>query len=770
MGHSINKSIYDGGAKEFDLNFTLGYLEPEDVTVYVTGEIDGTGAQVYRDFDFVNPTRIVVKGALTVGDEVVRQRTVNKSSLPVDFTVVGAAIRENLDIAYKHSLMAFHELLDQRLVEIADVSVISQATENLSVLTFDTPVAYEAALAADKTLNPEDRALTEGTLVFIRGAITAGDGGHYMGRTSDTPNPLWPNSGSLEPVDPFSATTWGATPDADRTWGGAVTGTDMSGPLQQSLNYVMETNGTWDVPTGMFRLSGDLVSKYDAVTNPTVSSKTGAQYGLTVRGTSSVTYQRAQRGSAGQIGTELHFDDGYSLDMSYAPGQRLENVFVYGRSDEGKPLVDMSGSTTIQRGGMSNVSIINDFSTAPTGDAIALKISELFWGKLDNVFVVGQENYRIAWRDDVTNGNSFFGEGIQIAPEAGGSGGILELVTVAGFDTAVKVGYNADFDVRVRDEFGNIVYKKDAAGLDTTEAQELKELEAVTTHMLQTAYSKTGYHSGNKIDDTVHVHPHSEYCSDQHHLYADGTGNVRIEGGKFGGSTRRVGGVTNYMKNASIVFGHTNPTRNSYGNADIMGSNFGTVTQGGVLVHGGPGNGLITLDRVMWGGNGGALVLLDNTLGPAHVWIKHSRQANQFADKNFSARGVCTFTRNGDYKRHSYTSAPLLARIEGEDWNDTLREEDLDLSDRLVIPTRVTPYTLHETTSAPITRTITLDSTPLDNQDMYIYKRYDGTVNLTMNNTNLAFGIDRYTDGQTLALTDNRVYHLVKSRDDWLLM
>ena len=118
MGYSVNRYVYNGGPQQFNLNFALGYVSRSHVFCYIEGELDGSGNQVYKSFDWIDDNTIEVTDTLTVGQEVTVQRVVPKQQLYVDFTNEGTATRRNLNTGFRQSLMAVHELLDGFLGDV----------------------------------------------------------------------------------------------------------------------------------------------------------------------------------------------------------------------------------------------------------------------------------------------------------------------------------------------------------------------------------------------------------------------------------------------------------------------------------------------------------------------------------------------------------------------------------------------------------------------------------------------------------------------------
>lgn len=84
MPHSTNEFNYSGGDPLFPVNFSLGYLKKADVGVYVKGELDGAGEQIYRTFTWVGTSNVRLDVAPPVPSVVVVERTVSKTQLLVD--------------------------------------------------------------------------------------------------------------------------------------------------------------------------------------------------------------------------------------------------------------------------------------------------------------------------------------------------------------------------------------------------------------------------------------------------------------------------------------------------------------------------------------------------------------------------------------------------------------------------------------------------------------------------------------------------------------
>ncbi|QXP44059.1 tail spike protein [Stappia phage SI01] len=180
------------------LDFALGYLNENDVTCRVGGEVDGAGAPVYRDITFLSETLVQISGAAPGnGVQVVFDRTVEKEDTIVHFSDGDVLDENNLDLSFKQILMVVHEALDGRTgtytehidmggyriknlgapVDNTDAAnkayVDGRLTDNLAILA-DTEVARDAAqvsaaaaqVSADAALTSENKADTYSDAAF----------------------------------------------------------------------------------------------------------------------------------------------------------------------------------------------------------------------------------------------------------------------------------------------------------------------------------------------------------------------------------------------------------------------------------------------------------------------------------------------------------------------------------------------------------------------------------------------------------------------------
>lgn len=190
MGLSINTYPYNGGSQVFPVNFALGFLNREDVDVYVEGDFDSTGEQIYKNFTWNNDSEIVVTDPLTTGDNVAITRTVSKENLVVDFNTEGSATRRNIQFALQQAMMALHEMLDGRIEPLETVypfdtyietitnryedflGLSEQADIDALTATQQAQIAQEQAVIATAAANAADEDQTD-SLEILQQVTTA---------------------------------------------------------------------------------------------------------------------------------------------------------------------------------------------------------------------------------------------------------------------------------------------------------------------------------------------------------------------------------------------------------------------------------------------------------------------------------------------------------------------------------------------------------------------------------------------------------------------
>lgn len=123
MPYSILRDVYTGGPQVFDVDFALGVIHENHIRVYVGGEVDGAGAQVYRAFTYNKVAKTVeVTAPIPVGSQVYRTRTVPKEELLAFFQGGADVTKRNLDLGSTHLMHAIHEILDGRVSQIEDLN------------------------------------------------------------------------------------------------------------------------------------------------------------------------------------------------------------------------------------------------------------------------------------------------------------------------------------------------------------------------------------------------------------------------------------------------------------------------------------------------------------------------------------------------------------------------------------------------------------------------------------------------------------------------
>ncbi len=138
MALSIVTIPGDGATNTFVVAFALGFIDPADVTAWVTGEYDGLGAKVYRSITFLTNTLLQISGSPPAnGVNVVFTRTVPNNALIVDYEDGDIMNEINLNQSQKQVIMLVQQVLDGRFSAFSqDVSAGGFRITNLG-----TPIA-----------------------------------------------------------------------------------------------------------------------------------------------------------------------------------------------------------------------------------------------------------------------------------------------------------------------------------------------------------------------------------------------------------------------------------------------------------------------------------------------------------------------------------------------------------------------------------------------------------------------------------------------------
>ena len=140
MGYSRLEYPFAGGVQDFSVNFALDFLDREDVSVYVLGELDSFGDQLFRSFTWLNDGTIRVTDPLPNPSTVIVQRTVDKDQLEIDLENTGTVTRLTISRAFRQLMMNIHELLDGRVDSFSGAIL-----DSITSLRNDTVLAKNAA-------------------------------------------------------------------------------------------------------------------------------------------------------------------------------------------------------------------------------------------------------------------------------------------------------------------------------------------------------------------------------------------------------------------------------------------------------------------------------------------------------------------------------------------------------------------------------------------------------------------------------------------------
>lgn len=342
MPYSVNEYVYSGGDPLFPVNFALGYLKKSDVAAFVRGEVDGLGGQVYRTFTWVGDSNIRLDSAPAVGSRVVVRRTVSKTDLPID-TATSDVTRASIAQAFKHQMMAFHEVSDGRtdLMLVMQQAVDAAAAQAGIATTRASQAASSATAAGNYAAQANAAAVAAGAPIFTD--TSAGLAGTSHGDIFFTPQSgglrVWTNSGGV----------------AAHT--GYIGATGVINPLEFGALGNNDTNTGADDGAALQAAFSALVSAVNA----------------SAFGSATVILDLQGRSYKTTVPLGVCNISGFSW--------QVRNGTIWGHCT-GKAVIDASGS----RGGCwSNVTIRGDATNTPSVGWQASRVNSGFYGANQNI-------------------------------------------------------------------------------------------------------------------------------------------------------------------------------------------------------------------------------------------------------------------------------------------------------------------------------------------------------------------------------------------------
>lgn len=352
-------------------------------------------------------------------------------------------------------------------------------------------------------------------------------------------------------------------------------------------------------------------------------------------------------GAPGAVGTLLLMAEGKQIRFGAARSQRLQHLAILGAVADGA-LLDAAEALTY-RGGLTDVTVINDIRKPPKDRPVALSASALYQSDSRGVTLIGRRDFRAAFDDrSLPNGTFFFGTGLDLTREKGGTGGGFDRFNVHGFDVGFECGLSAAAWAKDPEQrrIGRVTFPPDS----------------------QFSFCNTGLRLRAGIDEVEIQAPHFEYCLDCAVEKSGGDGNVTLSGGQGGMSGRMVEGERQLARHGMVLLGSPEPKESRWGVFRAAGFGFRRVNQAGVFVHGGPMAGEVILDACTGSSNGGPLVAVDRTNGDPDILIRGWRGPVDRSEKDFEPERFVSSVRHAaePYQRHEIVEgdARWLARIE----------------------------------------------------------------------------------------------------------
>ena len=162
MPYSTQTFTYEGGARTFTISLALGYIKEADIAVFVVGELDGGGAQIYRTFTFDSEFVVNVTEALDNPSTVTVERRVDPDVFEVDFEAGDDITNRNVMIAFRQNFHLMQEILDG---QIDGINVAQRATDAETAATAAI-AAQAAAEAAAAGIEADEIILRDGTVAM----------------------------------------------------------------------------------------------------------------------------------------------------------------------------------------------------------------------------------------------------------------------------------------------------------------------------------------------------------------------------------------------------------------------------------------------------------------------------------------------------------------------------------------------------------------------------------------------------------------------------
>lgn len=238
MANSRIVTSGDGIKKQFAVNFTLGLLDREHVTVRVGDEVDGSNEPVYRSITWINDGLIEVGGDTPAnGESVVIERTVPKTALWHNYSKGVSIDDEHLDESNLQLMMAIHELLDGRLAALTtELDMGGFKIINLAEGEDDTDAATMSQLNATVASVEADLAAAEAAKDAAETAQAAAEASETASASSET------NAAASEIAASSSATSAASSAASAAASASAASTSETNAATSETNAATSETN------------------------------------------------------------------------------------------------------------------------------------------------------------------------------------------------------------------------------------------------------------------------------------------------------------------------------------------------------------------------------------------------------------------------------------------------------------------------------------------------------------------------------------------------